>query len=127
MDTFYLDYKQGSYLPAGQSNNSMSGKILMTFLISEVTNPNSIKDYISLLEDPTFKAGTGNAATIQKDAVDVTLTLLPFEDMDPEPEFTTTIDNLIQIIKDWEYVHQHKFPQVLMTVEGDKVKFEPVH
>ena len=54
------------------------------------------------------------------------LTLYPFENMDPEPEFKTTVDNLIKIIKDWDYIHKQKFPKVLMTVDGDKVTFEPI-
>ena len=99
--------------------------IIYCFLDSEVVR--NIDSYIELLQDPEFKYGMGNITTLDKPGDgSITLTLYPFENMDPEPEFKTTVDNLIKIIKEWDWIHKQKFPKVLMTVDGDKVTFEPI-
>lgn len=127
MDRFILELRGEDYYRVNPYiRNSLQTGILWGFLFSEPIL-GGVDSYIALLQDPEFKYGMGNVTTLYKPGDGtITLTLYPFENMDPEPEFKTTVDNLIKIIKDWDYIHKQKFPKVLMTVDGDKVTFEPI-
>ena len=127
MENFFLECRGEGYYPCDPYARSLiATDILFGFLLSEPIL-GSVDYYINLLQKPEFEYGMGNVTTFYKPGDGtVTLTLYPLEHMDPEPEFKTTVDNLIKIIKDWDFIHKQKFPKVLMTVDGDKVTFEPI-
>ena len=126
MDKIVLKFENKGYSRVDPlERNSLGSDIVSTFLQCDAYN--SLDYYIKLLQNPEFKYGMGNLTTLYKPGDGtITLTIYPYENMDPEPEFKTTVDNLIKIIKDWDWIHKQKFPKVLMTVDGDKVTFEPI-
>ena len=126
MDKLVLKSENKSYSPLNPfAPSSFETNVVLIFLMEDIYN--RIDSYIELLQDPEFKYGMGNVTTLYKPGDGtVTLTIYPYEHMNPEPEFKTTVDNLIKIIKDWDFIHKQKFPKVLMTVDGDKVTFEPI-
>ncbi len=104
--------KQNSYMLSEYSDASM---FTLDFFLGDGLEP---KHYINFLDNKNEITLSCNVSSMQKHNGMVTVTLYD-SDLLNLPDFTTTIDNLLKILKEWYYYQDHLVDVIKISLVGN--------
>lgn len=103
---------QNSYIMSQYNDMSMA---MLSFLFGDGLG---LETYIHYLKDKKEKTFTGNFSIMQKHNSMVTV-MIDVEESDVLPDFTTTIENLLRILKEYYYYEEQLVDVIKISLRGD--------
>lgn len=105
---------QNSYIMSQNNDMSMA---MLCFLFGDGLG---LETYVDYLEDDEKKTFTGNFSMMQKHNSTVTV-MIDVEESGVLPDFSTTIDNLIRILKEYHYYEEQLVDVIKISLIGNEL------